>query len=154
MRIVLQRVKEASVTVAGDRISHIGPGLLLLVGVADGDGEPEADWLAEKVAGLRIMPDQAGKMNLSVKDTDGAVLAVSQFTLLADTRKGKRPSFVKAAPPEKATRLFDYFCERIHSAGVATVEKGRFGAMMDVHLINDGPVTIVLERDSGKEDQG
>jgi D-tyrosyl-tRNA(Tyr) deacylase len=99
------------------------------------------------------MPDQAGKMNLSVKDTDGAVLAVSQFTLLADTRKGKRPSFIKAAPPEKATRLFDYFCEQVRKAGVATVEKGRFGAMMDVHLVNDGPVTIVLERVSEEENQ-
>jgi D-aminoacyl-tRNA deacylase len=146
LRIVLQRVKEASVTVAGEKISDIGPGLLLLVGVADGDGEPEADWLAEKTAELRIMPDEDGKMNLSVRDMGGAVLAVSQFTLLADTRKGKRPSFVKAAPPEEAARLFDYFCERLLSAGVAEVETGRFGAMMDVHLVNDGPVTIVLEK--------
>ena len=145
MRVVLQRVKEASVTVAGDRISHIGPGLLLLVGVAEGDGEPQADWLAEKIAGLRIMPDKDGKMNLSVRDTGGSVLAVSQFTLLADTRKGKRPSFIKAAPPDEATHLFDYFCDQLSSAGVTTVEKGRFGAMMDVHLINDGPVTIVLD---------
>jgi D-tyrosyl-tRNA(Tyr) deacylase len=139
------------VTVEGDRISHIGPGLLLLVGVAEGDGEPEADWLAEKIAGLRIMPDEAGKMNLSIRDTGGAVLAVSQFTLLADTRKGKRPSFIKAAPPQEATRLFDYFCEQVRTAGVATVEKGRFGAMMDVQLVNDGPVTIVLERTSEEE---
>jgi D-tyrosyl-tRNA(Tyr) deacylase len=146
LRIVLQRVKEASVTVSGEKISEIGPGLLLLVGVADGDEEPEADWLAEKSAGLRIMPDEDGKMNLSVRDTDGAVLAVSQFTLLADTRKGKRPSFIKAAPPEEATRLFEYFCERVRSAGVTNVKTGRFGAMMDVHLVNDGPVTIVLER--------
>lgn len=92
------------------------------------------------------MADDEGKMNLSVRDTGGAVLAVSQFTLLADTRKGKRPSFVGAAPPEEAVRLFDYFCERLHSAGVAQLETGRFGAMMDVHLVNDGPVTIVLER--------
>jgi D-tyrosyl-tRNA(Tyr) deacylase len=146
LRIVLQRVKESSVTVAGEKISDIGPGLLLLVGVANGDEEREADWLAEKIAGLRIMPDKDGKMNLSVRDTGGAVLAVSQFTLLADTRKGKRPSFVKAAPPEEAARLFDYFCEQLHTAGLATVETGRFGAMMDVHLVNDGPVTIVLER--------
>jgi D-tyrosyl-tRNA(Tyr) deacylase len=146
VRIILQRVKEASVTVSGEKISDIGPGLLLLVGVADGDGEPEADWLAEKTAGLRIMPDEAGKMNLSVRDTGGAVLAVSQFTLLADTRKGKRPSFIGAALPEQAARLFDYFCERLRLAGVARVETGRFGAMMDVHLVNDGPVTIVLER--------
>jgi D-aminoacyl-tRNA deacylase len=146
LRIVLQRVKVASVTVAGDRISAIGPGLLLLVGVAHGDGEPEAYWLAEKIAGLRIMADEEGKMNRSVKDIGGAVLAVSQFTLLADTRKGRRPSFVDAAPPEEASRLFDYFCGRLRAAGVEQVETGRFGAMMDVALVNDGPVTIVLER--------
>ena len=146
MRIVLQRVKEASVTVAGDRISSIGPGLLLLVGIAHGDGESEADWLAEKIAGLRIMADEEGKMNRSVRDVGGAVLAVSQFTLLADTRKGKRPSFVGAAPPEEAARLFDYFCERLRAAGAGLVETGRFGAMMEVALVNDGPVTIVLER--------
>ena len=145
MRVVLQRVKEASVTVAGEEISSIEQGLLLLVGVANGDGEPEADWLAEKIAGLRIMADEEGKMNLSVRDTGGAVLAVSQFTLLADTRKGKRPSFVGAAPPDEATRLFDYFCERLRTAGVDRIQTGRFGAMMDVALVNDGPVTIVLE---------
>ncbi len=127
-------------------ISEIGPGLLLLVGVAHEDAEAEADWLAEKISGLRIMRDDEGKMNLSVSDTEGAVLAVSQFTLLADTRKGKRPSFVGAAPPAEAERLFDYFCERLREAGVDRVEKGSFGAMMDVALINDGPVTIVLER--------
>jgi D-tyrosyl-tRNA(Tyr) deacylase len=148
LRIVLQRVKEASVTVEGDRISAIGPGLLLLVGVAHADGEPEADWLAGKIAGLRIMADEEGKMNRSVKEAGGAALAVSQFTLLADTRKGKRPSFVGAAPPEKATRLFDYFCDRLRAAGVKPVETGRFGAMMDVSLVNDGPVTIVLESPS------
>jgi D-aminoacyl-tRNA deacylase len=146
LRIVLQRVKEASVTVAGEKISGIGPGLLLLVGVAHGDGESEAAWLAEKVAGLRIMADAEGKMNRSVRDVGGEVLAVSQFTLLADTRKGKRPSFVGAAPPEEATRLFDNFCERLRAAGVAQVKTGRFGAMMDVSLVNDGPVTIILER--------
>jgi D-tyrosyl-tRNA(Tyr) deacylase len=146
LRVVLQRVSEASVTVGGERISEIGPGLLLLVGVAHADGEAEADWLAQKISGLRIMGDDEGKMNLSVKDTGGAVLAVSQFTLLADTRKGKRPSFVGAAPPEEAERLFDYFCERLREAGVGRVETGRFGAMMDVALVNDGPVTIVLER--------
>jgi D-aminoacyl-tRNA deacylase len=146
LRIVLQRVKEASVTVSEDRISGIGPGLLLLVGVASGDSEREAGWLAEKIAGLRIMADEAGKMNRSVKDTGGAVLAVSQFTLLADTRKGKRPSFVGAAPPDEAARVFDYFCERLRAMGVSQVETGRFGTMMDVHLLNDGPVTIILER--------
>ena len=146
MRIVLQRVKNASVTVEGERISSIGAGLLLLVGVAKGDGEAEAGWLAEKVAGLRIFGDENGKMNLGVRDVGGEVLAVSQFTLLADTRKGKRPSFVHAAPPEEAEQLFDYFCERLRAAGVGSVETGSFGAMMDVALVNDGPVTIVLER--------
>jgi D-tyrosyl-tRNA(Tyr) deacylase len=146
VRIVLQRVSEASVTVEGERISEIGPGLLLLVGVAAGDGEAQADWLAEKVAGLRIMGDGEGKMNLSVRDVGGEVLAVSQFTLLADTRKGKRPSFVRAAPPEEAEPLFDHFCERLRASGVGTVETGSFGAMMEVALVNDGPVTIVLER--------
>lgn len=146
MKIVLQRVKNASVTVEGERISEIGAGLLLLVGVADGDSEAEADWLAEKVAGLRIMGDEDGKMNRSVTDIGGGVLAVSQFTLLADTRKGKRPSFINAAAPEEAERLFDYFCERLRDAGVASVKTGSFGAMMDVALTNDGPVTIVLER--------
>jgi D-tyrosyl-tRNA(Tyr) deacylase len=146
LKIVLQRVKNASVTVSGEEISGIGPGLLLLVGIARGDGEPEADWLAEKVAGLRVFADDEGKMNLDVREARGEILAVSQFTLLADTRKGKRPSFVEAAPPEEAEMLFDYFCEKLREAGVASVETGSFGAMMDVTLVNDGPVTIVLER--------
>jgi D-tyrosyl-tRNA(Tyr) deacylase len=146
VRIVLQRVKEASVTLGDERISEIGPGLLLLVGVAQGDGEAETGWLAEKIAGLRIFNDESGKMNLSLKDVGGEVLAVSQFTLLADTRKGKRPSFVGAAPPEEAERLFVYFCERLREAGIGSVKTGSFGAMMDVALVNDGPVTIVLER--------
>ncbi len=146
MRIVLQRVKEASVTASGERISEIGIGFLLLVGVAQGDREAEADWLARKVAGLRIMGDEEGKMNLSVRDVGGEVLAVSQFTLLADTRKGKRPSFVHAAPPEEAEALFDHFCKRLREVGVGSVKTGSFGAMMDVALVNDGPVTIVLER--------
>ncbi len=146
MRIVLQRVKNASVTVGDERISEIGTGLLLLVGVAQGDGEAEADWLAGKVAGLRIFNDKDGKMNLSVRDVGGEILAVSQFTLLADTRKGKRPSFVGAAPPEDAEPLFDRFCELLGEKGVRSVKKGSFGAMMDVTLVNDGPVTIVLER--------
>ncbi len=146
MRVVLQRVKSASVTVEDEMISEVGPGLLLLVGVASGDGEAEADWLAEKLAGLRIFNDEGGKMNLSVRDVGGEVLAVSQFTLLADTRKGKRPSFVRAAPPEEAEPLFDHFCEGLRASGVGTVETGSFGAMMEVALVNDGPVTIVLER--------
>jgi D-aminoacyl-tRNA deacylase len=146
VRVVLQRVKDASVTVEGVGISEIGAGLLLLVGVARGDGETQADWLAEKVAGLRVFNDEYGKMNLSVRDVGGEILAVSQFTLLADTRKGKRPSFIGAALPEEAEPLFDYFCARLREAGIEHVKTGRFGAMMDVALVNDGPVTIVLER--------
>ncbi len=146
MKIVLQRVKNASVTVDGEKISEIGLGLLLLVGVANGDTETEADWLAEKVSGLRVFADDAGKMNLSVTATRGEVLAVSQFTLLADTRKGKRPSFIGAAPPGEAEPLFDYFCERLRASGVGSVKTGLFGAMMDVALTNDGPVTLLLER--------
>ena len=143
---MLQRVARASVTVGGELVSEIGPGLLLLVGVAKRDGEAEADWLAEKVAGLRVLADEDGKMKRSIRDVGGGVLAVSQFTLLADTRKGKRPSFVGAAPPEEASPLFDYFCKRLRAAGVASVKTGSFGAMMDVALVNDGPVTIVLDR--------
>jgi D-tyrosyl-tRNA(Tyr) deacylase len=146
MQIVLQRVKNASVTVEDERVSEIGAGLLLLVGIAAGDGEAEADWLAQKISGLRIFNDGDGKMNLSVRDVEGEILAVSQFTLLADTRKGKRPSFVGAAPPEEAERLFDYFCERLSEAGAGPVKTGVFGAVMEVALVNDGPVTITLER--------
>lgn len=146
MRVVLQRVKGASVTVGGEKISEIGPGLLLLVGVATGDGEAEADWLANKVAGLRVVADGEGKMNRSVVESGGGVLAVSQFTLLGDARKGRRPSFVGAASPGVAEPLFDLFCEKLRAAGVRAVETGRFGTMMDVALVNDGPVTIVLER--------
>jgi len=146
VRVVLQRVKNASVAVGGERVSGIGDGLLLLVGVAVGDGEAEAAWLAEKISGLRIFNDGDGKMNLSVRDVGGEVLAVSQFTLLANTKKGKRPSFVGAAPPEAAERLFDYFCERLRATGAGPVKTGVFGAMMDVALVNDGPVTIILER--------
>jgi D-tyrosyl-tRNA(Tyr) deacylase len=146
LKIVLQRVKNASVSVEDARFSEIGPGLLLLVGVATGDTEVEAKWLAKKVAGLRVFNDAEGKMNLSIRETSGEILAVSQFTLLADTRKGKRPSFVEAAPPVEAEPLFEYFCERLRAAGVRSVKTGSFGAMMDVALTNDGPVTVVLER--------
>ncbi len=146
MRVVLQRVSKASVTVDGERISEIGAGLLLLVGIAKNDDEESADWLVEKIAGLRVFNDRDGKMNLGLRDVGGEVLAVSQFTLLADTRKGKRPSFVQAARPDQAEPLFDYFCERLRASGVRSVQTGRFGAMMDVALVNDGPVTIVLER--------
>ena len=143
---MLQRVKYASVSVTDEQISEIGTGLLLLVGIARGDGKAKVDWLAEKVTGLRVFADAEGRMNLDVRETGGEILAVSQFTLLADTRKGKRPSFVDAAPPEEAEMLFNYFCQQLREAGVDSVETGSFGAMMDVTLVNDGPVTIVLER--------
>ena len=146
MRVVLQRVKRASVTVEGETVASIGEGLLLLVGVGREDGEAEVEWLAGKIAGLRIFGDEEGKMNLSVRDVGGEVLAVSQFTLLADTRKGNRPSFIRAADPEKAEPLFGYFCERLRKAGVGSVKTGVFGAVMDVELVNAGPVTIVLDR--------
>ncbi len=146
MRIVLQRVKHASVSVGSEEISSVGPGLLLFVGVAKEDTEAEADWLAEKVAGLRIFADDEGKMNLSVRETGGEILVVSQFTLLADTRRGKRPSFINAAQPEEAEPLFDYFCEKLRATGAKPVKTGSFGTMMEVELVNDGPVTIVLER--------
>lgn len=146
MKVLLQRVSRASVTVGDEAISEIGLGLLLLVGVSAGDTREAADWLARKVSGLRVFADGEGKMNLSVTETGGAVLAVSQFTLLGDARKGNRPSFVQAAPPEEAEPLFDYLCERLREAGVPEVGTGRFGAMMDVELVNDGPVTLILER--------
>jgi D-tyrosyl-tRNA(Tyr) deacylase len=146
LKIVLQRVKNTSVSVEDALFSEIGPGLLLLVGIAKGDTEVEAEWLAEKVAGLRVFNDAEAKMNLNIREIGGEILAVSQFTLLADTRKGKRPSFVEATPPREAEPLFDYFCERLRAAGVRSVKTGSFGAMMDVALTNDGPVTVVLER--------
>jgi D-aminoacyl-tRNA deacylase len=145
VKVVLQRVSRAAVTVAGERVSEIDRGLLLLVGIAREDTGAQAEWLAEKVAGLRVFNDEEGRMNLSVADVAGAVLAVSQFTLLADARKGKRPSFVNAAPPEEAEPLFEHFCSRLRERGLE-VGTGVFGAMMEVELVNDGPVTIVLER--------
>jgi D-tyrosyl-tRNA(Tyr) deacylase len=146
VKVVLQRVSRASVTVEGETISEIGPGLLLLVGVAAGDTRETADWLARKISGLRVFADAEGKMNLSVMQTAREVLTVSQFTLLGETRKGNRPSFVEASPPEEAEPLFDHLCERLREAGVREVRTGVFGAMMEVDLVNDGPVTLVLER--------
>ena len=144
MRAVVQRVSRASVTVDGQTVGKIDRGLLVLVGVTHSDTEAAADYLAEKIAGLRIFEDDAGKMNLSVADVDGAVLAVSQFTLYGDVRKGKRPSFDDAARPEQARKLYDYFVERIRALGLVC-ETGRFQEMMQVELINDGPVTILLD---------
>ena len=144
MRTVIQRVSRASVTVEGNVTGSIDRGLLVLVGVGHGDTDETTRAMAGKIARLRIFGDEAGKMNLSVRDVGGGVLAVSQFTLLADTRKGNRPSFIGAAPPEEAERLYEVFCEAMAAEDVP-VEKGVFGAMMDVELVNDGPVTIVME---------
>ncbi|MFA9453679.1 MAG: D-aminoacyl-tRNA deacylase [Candidatus Aminicenantaceae bacterium] len=147
MKIVLQRVKEASVSVEQKTVGRIGRGLCLLVGVEKGDTEAAADYLAQKIVELRIFPDPAGKMNLSLLDIGGGVLAVSQFTLAGSIRKGRRPSFDRAEAPQSAAALFDYFVERLQAKGVE-VATGVFGAMMDVLLINDGPVTFILSRDS------
>jgi D-aminoacyl-tRNA deacylase len=144
MRAVVQRVSRAQVRVGDEIAGDIGPGLLVLLGVGDGDTFADADYLAEKIAGLRIFEDEHGKMNLGLTEIAGSVLAVSQFTLYGDVRRGKRPSFDAAAPPEKARTLYEYFVERIRLAGLPC-ETGRFQEMMQVELVNDGPVTILLD---------
>jgi len=144
MRAVVQRVSRASVKVDGELTGEIGQGLLVLLGVAQDDGEADADYLADKIAGLRIFEDAAGKMNLSVADVGGAVLAVSQFTLFGDVRRGKRPSFDAAARPEQARALYEYFVARVRAGGLRC-ETGRFQEMMQVELVNAGPVTILLD---------
>tara|TARA_B100000965_G_scaffold249028_1_gene209201 strand:+ start:484 stop:936 length:453 start_codon:yes stop_codon:yes gene_type:complete len=144
VKAVVQRVSSAAVDVAGERIGEIGVGLLVLLGVAAGDPQGAEELLARKIAGLRIFRDQAGKMNLSVKDAGGEVLVVSQFTLLANCRKGRRPSFVDAAPPDEANARYEGFCELLRAEGLR-VATGRFAADMDVSLTNQGPVTIVLD---------
>lgn len=149
MVALVQRVSEASVTVGGDVTGAIGPGLLVLLGVHRTDTEAEAAWVANKVADLRIFPDEAGKMNRSLLDTGGEALAVSQFTLYGDTRRGNRPSFVASAPPEQAEALYEAFVEALSQRLGKPVPTGVFGAMMDVRLTNDGPVTLWIERRSG-----
>jgi len=144
MRSVVQRVSRCRVTVGSKTVGEIGPGLLVLLGVGKADTEAAADYLAEKIIGLRIFEDDAEKMNLSVLDKRGQVLVVSQFTLYGDVRRGKRPSFDAAARPEEARRLYEYFVEKIRAAGLRC-ETGEFQAMMDVELVNDGPVTIILD---------
>lgn len=144
MKAVIQRVRRASVTVDGVVSGAIGGGLLVLLGVGKGDTESAADYLAAKIAGLRIFPDAEGKMNLSLVDAGGAMLVVSQFTLYGDCRKGRRPGFDGAAPPDEARRLYEYFVSRIRAANIP-VETGVFQAHMDVELLNDGPVTLIVE---------
>lgn len=144
MRAVLTRVKSASVAIDGQVVGKIGQGFLILLGVGPNDTEKECRYLAEKALGLRIFEDENGKMNLSLQQIGGGILAVSQFTLFADCKKGNRPSFTGAAAPEPAARLYDYFCDCCRSSGIV-VEKGIFGADMKVELLNDGPVTIVLD---------
>ncbi|WP_284464036.1 D-aminoacyl-tRNA deacylase [Chryseobacterium sp.] len=144
MKIVIQRVSEASVKVDGKIVGEIGKGLMLLVGIDENDEKADADWLVQKVVNLRIFGDEDDKLNLSVKDISGEILCISQFTLIADYKKGNRPSFIKAAKPDKAIPLFDYFKEEIAKSGLKT-ESGIFGADMKVSLINDGPVTIIMD---------
>ncbi len=144
MRAVVQRVSRAKVTVNGEVTGEIGLGLLVLLGVGQGDTRADADYLADKTVGLRIFEDEGGKMNLSVIDVQGAVLAVSQFTVYGDVRRGKRPSFDAAAPPQQARELYEYFVEKIRAAGLRC-ETGRFQEMMQVELVNEGPVTILLD---------
>lgn len=148
MRLVIQRVSKGSVTVDGDVVGSIGMGFVILVGVTHTDTETEARWLANKAAGLRVFTDDDGKFNLSLQDVGGEALVVSQFTLYADARKGRRPGFTDAAPPEIAEPLVEKFAEFLREAGVKKVESGVFGAMMQVEIHNDGPVTIIIDRDT------
>jgi D-aminoacyl-tRNA deacylase len=150
MRALIQRVKRCSVTTDGNLHSSIGPGILILLGVKQGDGTTDAEYLADRCVALRVFEDAEGKMNLSVRDTGGSVMVVSQFTLYGDTRKGNRPSYSEAAPPEAAEALYEHFVQRVRqSIGSGIVATGVFRAMMDVELVNDGPVTVMVESKSG-----
>lgn len=144
MKIVIQRVSEANVKVEGTIVGNISHGLLLLIGIDEEDTQSDADWLIQKVVNLRIFGDENGKLNLSVKDVEGEILCISQFTLIADYKKGNRPSFIKAAKPDVAIPLFEYFKEEIAKSGLK-IESGIFGSDMKVSLLNDGPVTIVMD---------
>lgn len=145
MRLLLQRVSRAEVRIGGSVCGRIGPGLVVFAGFAAADGEEQLRWMAEKVHGLRIFGDEEGKMNRALEETGGAVLVISQFTLYGDARKGRRPSFIEAAPPATAIPLYERFVAMLRERGLR-VETGEFGAMMDVELVNEGPVTIWLER--------
>lgn len=144
MIAVIQRAKDASVSVDGKIAGSIDSGLVILLGVCKDDKKEDARFLADKISGMRIFADDQGKMNLSIKDVGGKALVISQFTLCGDWRKGRRPSFVNAAPPDEGERMYKYFLNKLKDNGVP-VESGIFGAMMDVHLVNDGPVTFVLD---------
>jgi len=144
MRVVLQKVSSSTVTVDEEIVGEIGPGILVLLGITHTDTKKNADYLVDKVCGLRIFPDTEGKMNLSVEDVRGEVLVVSQFTLYGDSAKGKRPSFITAARPEHARPLYEYFASKV-AERLGKVETGMFGAQMDVSLVNDGPVTLILD---------
>ncbi len=146
MRIVVQRVKHATVIVDGSVTGEIKNGLLLLVGIHEDDTNREVDWCCRKIPKLRIFEDDEGKMNRSVKDMDGGILVVSQFTLYGNAKKGTRPSFIEAARPEKAESLYNYMIEKLKKESGLKIESGEFGAMMDVDLINSGPVTLILEK--------
>lgn len=154
MRLVIQRVSYGAVVVEGQVVGEIGRGFVILLGVTHGDTPSEAHWLAQKVVGLRVFADADGKFNLSLADVGGEVLVVSQFTLYGDARKGRRPSFTDAAPPEIAEPLVREFIEALRWAGVSKVASGVFGAHMDVTIHNDGPVTILLERDAATAAEG
>ena len=145
MRLVIQRVSEASVTIDGELFSSIGTGLMVLVGIAEGDTPADVDWLAAKTASMRIFPDENGVMNRSVLDIGGDVLAVSQFTLMASTKKGNRPSYIRAAGHELAVPMYELYCEKLSQLLGREVKTGVFGADMKVALINDGPVTIIID---------
>ena len=144
MRAVIQRVSSARVRVGGEIVGEIGKGFLVLLAVGKEDSEKDADWLAEKIVGLRVFEDEQGKLNLSLKDVGGEILIVSQFTLYGDCRKGRRPSFDQSAPPELAERLYNYFVEKVKEKGVK-VATGRFQAFMEVELVNSGPVTLIID---------
>lgn len=153
MKAVIQRVESAAVRVEGKTVGSCGKGYMILFGAALGDTEAETELLAKKTANLRVFCDENGKMNKSILDIDGEVLAVSQFTLCADVKKGNRPSFIGALEPKSAERLYDFYCEKLKELGVKRVEKGIFGADMKVELINDGPVTILFDTDIWRKNE-
>ncbi len=146
MRVLLQRVARASVRIGGDEVGAVGRGHVLLVGFTEGDTPADVEWMADKVVGLRVFPDEEGRMNRDLADVDGGVLVVSQFTLYGDVRKGRRPSFIRAAHPDQAIPLYEAFVEALRARLPGRVATGEFGADMQVELVNDGPVTLLLER--------